>query len=131
MARTNDFTYTVTEKIAIISQNGTNTLELRKVSYNGAEPKLDVRRWWTDDKGVEHMGKGLTLTDKELESLAAIVVKDYLDKNDSVKEDKKPTPVKVTQFKPKTTTTRKAKSTATTRKPKSSSNTDIINLPFK
>lgn len=132
MARTNDFTYTVTEKIAIISQNGANTLELRKVSYNGAEPKLDVRRWWTDDKGVEHMGKGLTLTDKELESLAAIVVQDYLDKNDSAEEDEKPAPVKVTQFKPKTTTTRKTKSTTTTtRKPKSSSNTDIINLPFK
>jgi hypothetical protein len=78
------------------------------------------------------MGKGLTLTDKELESLAAIVVKDYLDKNDSAEEEEKPAPVKVTQFKSKTTTTRKTKSTTTTtRKPKSSSNTDIINLPFK
>lgn len=135
MAKNNDFSYEVTEKIATISRNGEHTLELRKISYNGAEPKLDIRRWWTDDKGVEHMGKGVTLTERELESLAAVVVQDYLDKKDAKEEVEEEAPkAKVTQFKPKAKTSAPKKSTttrkSTTAKPKSS-NTDVINLPFK
>lgn len=133
MAKANEFSYEVTEKIAIISQNGANTLELRKISYNGAEPKLDLRRWWTDDKGIEKMGKGLTLSKSELSSLGAVILQDFLDNEKQESEEEEE--VKVTQFKPnrKSTTTRKTGTTrkTTTAKPKKSSNTDIINLPFK
>lgn len=135
MAKTNDFSYEVVEHIAVISRNGENTLELRKISYNGAEPKLDLRRWWTDDKGVEHMGKGVTLTERELESLTAVGVQDYLDKKDA-KEEETPK-AKVTQFKPKTSAPKKSSTTtkrttkASTPKQKKSSNTEVINLPFK
>ena len=131
MAKANEFSYEVTEKIAIISQNGANTLELRKISYNGAEPKLDLRRWWTDDKGIEKMGKGLTLSKSELDSLGAVILQDFLDNEKQESEEEE---VKVTQFKPKAKTSAPKKSTttrkSTTAKPKSS-NTDVINLPFK
>lgn len=134
MAKTNDFSYEVVERIAVISRNGENTLELRKISYNGAEPKLDLRRWWTDDKGVEHMGKGVTLTERELESLTAVGVQDYLDKKDA-KEEEAPK-AKVTQFKPKTSAPKKPSTTkrttkTSTPKQKKSGVTEVINLPFK
>ena len=136
MAKANDFSYEVVERIAVISRNGENTLELRKISYNGAEAKLDLRRWWTDDKGVEHMGKGVTLTERELESLTAVGVQDYLDKKDNAEEEETPK-AKVTQFKSKASAPKKStttKRTSTTKKasaPKKSGVTEVINLPFK
>ena len=42
-----DFSYEVTERLAIISQSadGKYTLELNRISYNGRPAKLDLRRW--------------------------------------------------------------------------------------
>lgn len=44
---TNEFSYEVTEHIATLSENSTGnyTLELNRISYNGAAPKLDLRKW--------------------------------------------------------------------------------------
>lgn len=42
--------------------------ELNMVSWNDREPKLDLRDWSPDHK---KMGKGVTLTEAELESLKA------------------------------------------------------------
>lgn len=36
--------------------------ELNKISWNGAEPKYDIRDWAPDR---EKMGKGVTLTEEE------------------------------------------------------------------
>ncbi len=63
-----EFNYQITEKIAVLSQNGNLTKELNKVSFNGAEPKFDIRAWKRAD-GEEKMFKGVTLTDDELQAL--------------------------------------------------------------
>lgn len=44
--------------------------ELNRVSWNGGEPKYDIRDWSPDH---DKMGKGITLTEAELRSLKAII----------------------------------------------------------
>ncbi|MFJ8260108.1 YdbC family protein [Peribacillus asahii] len=44
--------------------------ELNLVSWNGKEPKYDLREW---APGHEKMGKGLTLTGEELKTLREIL----------------------------------------------------------
>ena len=44
--------------------------ELNKVSWNEREPKYDLREWNPDHS---RMGKGITLTDEEVETLKAIL----------------------------------------------------------
>ena len=68
--------YEVVEKCGIIGErNGGYNLELRYVSWNGAEPKYDIRPWKIKDDGTEVCGKGITLTGEELESLGELIVK--------------------------------------------------------
>lgn len=64
------FNYEIVERIAVLSQNGTTSKELNKVSYNGAPPKWDLRSWRHED-GEEKLLKGLTLTDEETAALKA------------------------------------------------------------
>ena len=67
-----DFNYKIAERIAVLSQSadGEKTLELNRISYNGREAKLDLRRWDHQD-GQEKMLKGVTLTDEETAELKA------------------------------------------------------------
>jgi len=44
--------------------------ELNLVSWNGRDPKYDVREW---NPGHEKMGKGLTFTEEELKVLAGLI----------------------------------------------------------
>lgn len=44
--------------------------ELNRISWNGGEPKYDLRDWSPDH---EKMGKGITLTEVELRSLKEII----------------------------------------------------------
>lgn len=44
--------------------------ELNRVSWNGAEPKYDLRDWGPDHS---KMGKGVTLTEEELRELKKII----------------------------------------------------------
>lgn len=68
------FNYEVTEQIATLSENitGNYTLELNRISYNGAAPKLDLRKW---DKKKGKMLKGITLTDEEAVALKEALTK--------------------------------------------------------
>jgi hypothetical protein len=43
------------------------------ISYNGAEPKVDIRNWSTGDDGEKKMGKGITLTKEEASALCEIL----------------------------------------------------------
>ena len=54
------------------SASGWNT-ELNRVSWNGAEPKYDLRSWSSDHS---KMGKGITLSESELTALADLLVKE-------------------------------------------------------
>jgi hypothetical protein len=59
-----DFSYEVTEKIAVLSESTKGwTKELRLISWNGREPKYDIREWSPDGN---KMGKGITLSDEEI-----------------------------------------------------------------
>jgi len=65
--------YEVIEKCGVISErSGGYNLELRYISWNGNEPKYDLRQWKVDDEG-EKMSKGITLTGEELEELGKII----------------------------------------------------------
>ena len=46
------------------------TKELNRVSYNGAEPKFDLRSWSEDH---EKMSKGITLSVDEFEALRELI----------------------------------------------------------
>ena len=57
----------IVEPIAVLSENERGyTKEINLVSWNGAEPKFDIRNW---HPGREKLGKGITLTKAEIINL--------------------------------------------------------------
>ncbi|MDD6740393.1 MAG: YdbC family protein [Prevotella copri] len=66
--------YEIINQIGVISTSasGWNT-ELNRVSWNGAEPKYDLRSWSPDHS---KMGKGITLSESELTALADLLAKE-------------------------------------------------------
>ena len=59
-----DFRFEIVTPLGVISTNdnsGWNT-EVNVVSWNGREPKIDIRAWSPDHK---HMSKGVALTEEE------------------------------------------------------------------
>ena len=68
MAKSKEFTFEVVEhmcKLGATSEKGWTT-ELNMVSWNGEPAKADIRAWNEDHT---KMGKGITLTEKQLEDL--------------------------------------------------------------
>ncbi|MCM1322309.1 MAG: YdbC family protein [Bacteroides sp.] len=66
-----DFSFEITQKLGTLGESkGGWTLELNMVSWSGREPKYDIRSWSPDH---QKMGKGVTLTKKELSALKAIL----------------------------------------------------------
>ena len=62
-----EFTYELVEHIGVISEGSKGwQKELNRVSWNGGEPKYDIRDW---APGHEKMGKGITLTADEAHTL--------------------------------------------------------------
>ena len=57
----------------IIEESGNSSLNLRKVSWNGREPKLDFRKWSYQD-GQERAMKGVTMTDAGADELTGVLV---------------------------------------------------------
>jgi len=70
-----EFTYEIVEELGVLSEysNG-KTKELNLISWNGRDPKYDIREWTPNH---ERMGKGVTLTPDELK-----VLKDLLEQID-------------------------------------------------
>lgn len=65
------FTYEIMEEIAVLSENAKGwRKELNLVSWNGNPPKFDIRDWAPNH---EKMGKGLTLTNEEMETLKSFL----------------------------------------------------------
>ena len=62
------FNYEIVERIAVLSENGSTTKELNKVSYNGSPAKYDLRSWKREN-GEEKLLKGITLSDEEAKIL--------------------------------------------------------------
>lgn len=62
-----EFKYEIKEEYGVLSESGKGwTKELNLISYNGAEPKYDIRDW---APGREKMGKGVTLNSEEAREL--------------------------------------------------------------
>ena len=72
----NDFNYEVTEEIGVIGNPTPSgwTTQLNLVSWNGKEPKLDIRPWNEDHS---RMGKGISLSMEEATELS-ILLNSYL-----------------------------------------------------
>lgn len=63
----NEINYKIIRKIAVVKEeSGGWATELNEISWNGAEPKYDIRRWNSDHT---KMGKGITLTKEEAAKL--------------------------------------------------------------
>lgn len=68
-----DFEYEVLETLGVLSQQNNGwKKELNKVSWNKREPVYDIRTWNPDHT---KMGKGVTLTEAELEALRETLAK--------------------------------------------------------
>ena len=80
MAQTGEVNFEIVKSLAVLSENEKSkwTKELNLVSWNGRDPKYDLRDWSPDHT---KMGKGVTLTGLELtqlkESLGDIDIEDY------------------------------------------------------
>jgi hypothetical protein len=59
----------------IIEESGNSSINLRKVSWNGRDPKLDLRKWAYQD-GQERAMKGVTLTDEGADELTGVLVEE-------------------------------------------------------
>ena len=66
-----EITFEIVEKIGVLSTSEKGwSKELNLVSWNGRDPKFDLRDWnETHDK----MGKGVTLTKDEMEKLKELL----------------------------------------------------------
>ncbi|MHC5252585.1 YdbC family protein [Listeria kieliensis] len=63
--------YEIVERLGVLSTNARGwSKELNRISWNGRDPKLDIRDWSEDH---EKMGKGITLTDEEAEQLKKLL----------------------------------------------------------
>ena len=66
-----DFKYEIVKHIGVLSESGKGwTKELNVISWNGANPKYDIRDWAPDH---EKMGKGITLTEEEAAKLRELL----------------------------------------------------------
>ena len=62
-----DFEYTIIDEIGVLSTSNKGwTKEVNLISWNGKEPKYDIRDWAPER---EKMGKGITLSEEEFQVL--------------------------------------------------------------
>ncbi|MDO4945656.1 MAG: YdbC family protein [Ruminococcus sp.] len=63
--------FEITEHLGVLSENAKGwTKELNKVSWNDRPAKYDLREWSPDHS---RMGKGITLTDDDINALRALL----------------------------------------------------------
>ncbi|MGN0624186.1 MAG: YdbC family protein [Oscillospiraceae bacterium] len=75
--------FEITKHIGVLSENARGwTKELNMVSWNDREPKYDLREWNPDHT---RMGKGITLTEEDIETLKAILNGEEIE--DDIDED--------------------------------------------
>lgn len=67
----------ITESLAVLSEYGTSSLQLNRVSWNDAPPKYDLRRWTTTPGGRILAGKGVTLSDDEAAALCSALCRRF------------------------------------------------------
>ena len=71
MADNKEFDFTIVDEIGILSTSTKGwTKELNLISWNGREPKYDIRDWAPEH---EKMGKGVTLSEEEFSALKNVL----------------------------------------------------------
>jgi hypothetical protein len=66
-----DIKYEIIETIGILSESAKGwKKELNLISWNGREPKYDIRDW---SENHEKMGKGVTVSKEEIKSLKKLL----------------------------------------------------------
>lgn len=66
-----DVKYEIVEKLGVLSEGNNGwKKEINLISWNGREPKYDIRDW---SENHEKMGKGITLTEDEATKLGNIL----------------------------------------------------------
>lgn len=69
-----EFSYEIVKHFGVISEgSGGWQRELNLISWNGKEPKYDIRDWGPDH---EKMGKGITLSKKDIDALVELLAAD-------------------------------------------------------
>ena len=69
-----DFNYEVTKHIGVLSEGSKGwQKELNLISWNGREPKYDIRDWAPERT---KMGKGVTLSDAEVAELVRLLTQE-------------------------------------------------------
>ena len=72
-----DVTFEIVSNFGVIATNASGwKKELNLVSWNGAEPKIDIRDWSPEH---DKMGKGITLTSVEAEELYGLLTEAFTD----------------------------------------------------
>lgn len=72
MIKIADIKFEIIEHIGVISESAKGwTRELNIISWNGKEPKYDLRDWAPNK---EKMGKGITLSKEEINSLKQLLI---------------------------------------------------------
>jgi hypothetical protein len=70
-AEKDDFKFEIVNELGVISERSKGwRKEFNRVSWNGGEPKYDVRDWNSEH---QKMGKGVTLTEAELRKLHKLI----------------------------------------------------------
>lgn len=65
-----DIKYELIRKYGELSRSAKGwTKELNEISWNGGEPRYDIRDWSPDH---QKMGKGITLTEEEMTNLLSL-----------------------------------------------------------
>jgi len=73
-SKAKEINYEVIEECGTVAErNGGYELKLRYISWNGKDPRYDLRPWKVDDEGKETCNKGITLTGEELEALGELI----------------------------------------------------------
>lgn len=68
-----EFKYEITQELGVLSESKSGwKRELNLISWNGADPKFDIRDWSPDH---EKMGKGISLSADEVDKLKKILEK--------------------------------------------------------
>lgn len=68
-----EISFEIVEHIGVLSTGSKGwTKELNLVSWNGREPKYDLREWSSEH---DKMGKGVTLSKEELDALKDLLQK--------------------------------------------------------
>ena len=71
MAFQKELKFEIINNVGVIAEQSSGwKKELNRISWNGCEPKYDIRDWSPDH---EKMGKGVTLTEAELRALKTII----------------------------------------------------------